>query len=86
MNLYRSPAEHRSRQGGTLPVEVEGGEEEGEEDVGQQGHLGIGWQQHFRQLHHHRHHYRHLLQHRDHPSSCLKHWFPPLPVDEAGPE
>ena len=86
MNLYRSPTKHRSRQGGTLPVEVECGEEEGEEDVGQQGHLGIGWQQHFRQRHHHRHHYRHLLQHRDHPSSCLKHWFPPLPVDEAGPE
>ena len=39
MKLNRSPAEHRSRQGGTLPVGVEGGEEEGEEDVGQQGHL-----------------------------------------------
>ena len=38
-NLYRSPTEHRSRQGGTLSVGVEGGEEEGEEDVGQQGHL-----------------------------------------------
>ena len=38
-NLYRSPTEHRSRQGGTLPVGVEGGEEEGEQDVGQQGHL-----------------------------------------------
>ena len=38
-NIYRSPAEHRSGKGGTLPVGVEGGEEEGEQDVGQQGHL-----------------------------------------------